>query len=199
MFRVDAIVTEHFEMFFRDVNNEPLNKVKGRNGLGNGFIIFVTSVMKGYIFAIVIINTGSGNNGSSKIPADIFNRDIRSAKIRLCTDIESVSMSGVHFVFNFAERRTNARCKLFEQNLAKSLAEKVVVKVFHGTPGGDVTSTTLRNEGVDMRIPLQIAPKSVKDANKPGGKVFSFVDFGKHTKNNIANRMKQTIEKGPVL
>ena len=39
----------------------------------------------------------------------------------------------------------------------------------------------------------------MKNADKSRSKVFSFINFGKHTKDNITNRMKQTIQKRPVI
>ena len=57
MFGIYPIVAEHFEMLFRDMDDQLSNKVRSRNGLGDGFIVFVSGVMKGYIFAVIIINT----------------------------------------------------------------------------------------------------------------------------------------------
>ena len=108
MFCVYPIVAKHFEMFFRDVDNQFLDEVQSRNSFSNSFVVFVSGVMKGYIFTVIIINTGCGNNRSAKISADIFNSDIRSAEIWLCTNIKSMSVFGVHFIFNFTKRWTNA-------------------------------------------------------------------------------------------
>ena len=69
--------------------------------------------MKGYIFAVLSINTRCGNNRSAEVSADVFNGDIRSAKIWLCTDIKAVSVFRVHFIFDFAKSRTNAGGKSF--------------------------------------------------------------------------------------
>lgn len=79
MFGIDAIITEHFEMFLRDVNDKSLDEVESRNCFSNRFIIFVTCIVKGHIFSVVSIDARSGNHRSSKISADIFNSDIRSA------------------------------------------------------------------------------------------------------------------------
>ena len=56
MFGVDAIITEHLEVFFRDVYNEPFDEIKSRNTFFNGLIIFVSSVMKSNIITIIFIN-----------------------------------------------------------------------------------------------------------------------------------------------
>ena len=39
----------------------------------------------------------------------------------------------------------------------------------------------------------------MKNTDKSRSKVFGFIHFGKHTKDNISNRMKETIEQGSIL
>ena len=39
-----------------------------------------------------------------EVSADVFNGDIRSAKIWFCTDIKAVSVFRVHFIFDFAKK-----------------------------------------------------------------------------------------------
>ena len=114
MLGIDAIVTEHFEMLLRDVNDMPLDEIQGRNRFSNGFIIFVTSVVKSNIIPIVIINTRGSDNRSAEISADVFNGDIRSAKVGFSTNIETISMFGLHFIFDFSKRRTNTSSQLFK-------------------------------------------------------------------------------------
>ena len=97
----------------RDMDNEFLNEVQSRNGFSNSFIVFVSGVMKGYVFTVISINTRCGNNRSAEVSADVFNGDIRSAKIWFCTDIKAVSVFRVHFIFDFAKSRTNAGGKSF--------------------------------------------------------------------------------------
>ena len=42
MFCIYPIVAKHFEMFFRDVDNQFLDEVQSRDGFGNSFVIFVS-------------------------------------------------------------------------------------------------------------------------------------------------------------
>lgn len=154
MFCIYPIVAKHFEMFFGDMDNEFLNEVQSRNGFSNSFIVFVSGVMKGYVFTVISINTRCGNNRSAEVSADVFNGDIRSAKIWFCTDIKAVSVFRVHFIFDFAKSRTNAGGKSFKQDFAESITKETVIKVFDRTPRSDVTSPTLGDEIVDMRIPF---------------------------------------------
>ena len=49
------------------------------------------------------------------------------------------------------------------------------------------------NFAMTLRIPFQVTPERMKNQNKSRGEKFSFVLFVKHTKNNISDRMKETI------
>ena len=67
--------------------------------------------------------------------------------------------------------------------------------MFVWTPGGKITGPALGNERMDMRIPFEVSTKRVKDTNKPGSKVFSFIKFRKHTEDDISDGMKKTIQR----
>ena len=154
MFGIYPIVAEHFEMLFRDMDDQLSNKVRSRNGLGDGFVVFVSGVMIGYIFAIISINAGSRNNRSAEIAGDVFDGDIRSAKIWFCPDIKTIGVFCVHLIFNFQKRWTDTGSEALKKDFAKGVAEKVIIKVFDRAPGSEVASTTFRNECMDMGIPL---------------------------------------------
>lgn len=57
MFCVYPIVAKHFEMFFWDVDDQFFNEVQSMDGFSNSFVVFVPGVMKGYILAVIMINT----------------------------------------------------------------------------------------------------------------------------------------------
>ena len=75
-----------------------------------------------------------------------------------------VFVSGVHFIFNFTKRWTNAGSKLFKENFTEGITKEIVIKVFDRTPGSDVTSPTLGDESVDMRIPFHNGDEHKKQA-----------------------------------
>ena len=54
---IDAVVTDHFEMFVGDMDNKAFNKFNGRNSFNDEFVIFVPVVMKGNMRAGVRIDT----------------------------------------------------------------------------------------------------------------------------------------------
>ena len=125
-------------MFFGDVYNQFLDEVQSRDGFSNCFVVFVSGVMKGYIFAVIIINTGCGNNRSAEVSADVFNGNIRRAEIWLCTNIKTIGVFRIHFIFNFTKSGTNTKRELFKQYFTKGITKKVIIKMFDRAPGSDV-------------------------------------------------------------
>ena len=141
-------------MFFGDMDNEFLNEVQSRNGFSNSFIVFVSGVMKGYVFTVISINTRCGNNRSAEVSADVFNGNIRGAEIRLCTNIKPIRVIRVHFIFNFTKRWANTGNKLLKQYFTEGIPKKVIIKMFDRAPWGDIAGAAFGNEGVDVGIPF---------------------------------------------
>lgn len=71
--------------------------------------------------------------------------------------------------------------------------------MFVWTPGGKKAGTALRDERMDMRIPFEVSTERVEDTNKSRSKIFSFIKFRKHTKDDIPDGMKKTIQKRMIL
>ncbi|MEE1038739.1 MAG: hypothetical protein U0K95_06185 [Eubacterium sp.] len=88
---------------------------------------------------------------------------------------------------------------MFKKNFTKRITEEAEIKVFARTPDSMVASTTFRNESVNMRIPFQITTESVENQDETRREKFRFVLFVKHAKNDIPDRMKETVKKGPVF
>ena len=129
-FAIYPIVAEHFEMIFRDMDDQLSNKVQSRNGLGDSFVVFMSGIMKSYIFAIISINARSRNNRSAEIAEDVFDGDIRSAKIWFCPDIKTIGVFCVHLIFNFKKRWTDTGSEALKKDFAKGVTKKAIIKVF---------------------------------------------------------------------
>ena len=149
-----------------------MNKIHGRYGFTDKDIIFVTVVVKDYVLTIIGIDTSESNHRTTKISGDIFYSDIRGTEIRLCPDIETVSMKGIHLIFDSAERRAESFCKFLKKNFSESITQEVIVEMFNRTPGCDITGTAFGNKSVYVRIPLKIPTESVKDTDNTGSKDF---------------------------
>ena len=79
-------------------------------------------VMEGNHFAIVFIDTGSGNNRTAKIAPDIFHNDLGIAEVWFCINIKSMFVFPVTFRFHFFERRTDFGLHFIKQGSAESIA-----------------------------------------------------------------------------
>lgn len=95
MFGINAIVTYHFEMLVRDMNDQAFDKVNGRDAFGNRFVIFMPLIMKSNQFTIIGIDSGSGNHRAAQISADVFNCNIGRAEVWLSPDIKAMEWSDI--------------------------------------------------------------------------------------------------------
>lgn len=81
----------------------------------------------------------------------------------------------------------------------ESIAEKSIVEMRNITPESIIAVTALGDETMDMRIPFEIPAKSMKHHDKTRGKVFMFIYFREHTKDDTGDRIKETIKERTIL
>ena len=86
-----------------------------------------------------------------------------------------------------------------KQCSAEGVTQKSEVKVSNASPQRGISDTAFRDKSMNMRIPLQTAPKGMENADKTGTKVLRFINFIEHTKDNIANCSKETVQKSTVF
>ena len=178
--RIKPIITKHFEVFVRNMNNQSLDKISSLNSFSNQFIIFVPLVMKSYILPIIMIDTRHSNNRSSQIPSDVFNDILRIGKSRLGINIESIRTVFVAIGLNLFERRSNMHFKMIKKHHTKRITQERIIKMSDRTPNRTIPASTFGKKDMDMRIPLKVTPKGVENANKPGSKLFRLVHFVEH-------------------
>ncbi len=69
---IKVIVSCRFEIFFRDMLDEQLNKINLWKSSSDEEIIFLFVVMKGYVITIIKINHGKGDGWVVKVAVDIL-------------------------------------------------------------------------------------------------------------------------------
>ena len=158
---IKSIITGHFKMFFRYVLYKQGNKVHYRNGFFHIGVVFVFVVMKGYVFAIIGINAGGGNNRAAKVTADVFYNSVGVTEIWFCIDIKPIFIFFVNGSFCFFERRTNTHFRFIEKSGLKSFAKIGIVKVFNNSPKAVIGEATLCKETMDVRIPFKRSAESM--------------------------------------
>ncbi len=87
---IKPIVAGHFKIPFRDMLNQELYEVNGRDGLLDKDIVLMPVVMESDVFAVIGINAGKRNDGAAQVTADISDDGIRIGKGRLRIDVKAV-------------------------------------------------------------------------------------------------------------
>ena len=100
--------------------------------------------------------------------------------------------------FYFFEGSAKFFMKLIQQNGTEGLSQESIVEVHNTFPRGETSDGDFGKKNVDMRIPLKTASKGMENTNKAGSKALGFVEFAEHAKNNVADGVKKTIEKGTI-
>lgn len=108
-------------------------------------------------------------------------------------------MITVAFGFHFFKRRTYFLFQKVKQSSAKRIAKQSVVEMSHGTPKTTDTDTTFREKTMDVGIPFEITTESMKNADKAGSKIFSFINLVEHVKNDTLNCFEEKIQKRSIL
>ena len=116
MFCINTVVTNHFEVLVRDMNNQAFYKINDGEAFCTRLVILMPGVMKRHGVTIVRINSGGSNNRSSEISADILNGDIRRAEIGFGTDIKTIRVILVNLVFKFLKRRSQFKGELLQKD-----------------------------------------------------------------------------------
>ena len=191
---INPIVAYHFKVSVRDMYNQAFDKVNGGDAFGYSFMVFMALIVEGHRSPIIGINPGSGNDGPAQISADIFNSDIRGVWIGFGPDIKPIGMVFVNLVFKFLKRRSKFKGELLQKDFTESQAQEAIIKMSMRAPGSEVTSPALGNQGMDVRIPFQIPPEGMRDADKARIKVFGLVKLEEHTQDDIPDRMEQAVK-----
>ena len=155
--------------------------------------------MEGDKITVVFINTGSSDNRPSKITTDVLSDDFRITFIRFCVDIETIFMIFVAGSFSPFEGRSEFLFHLIQKSSAKSIAKERVIKMGHFTPEAVITVSPFRDKAMNVRVPLKISAKGVKDHDETGSKILRHVHLEEHTGNNTGDSMKEAVKEFTVI
>lgn len=122
---IKAAITDHLEMFFRDVPDKAFDKIHDRNGFLNVLIIFVTIVMERDKITGIRIDPGSGNDRATKIPTNIFGNSLRVTTVGFGINIEAVFMFQITTGRNFLKEGPMRSNISLRRAVRKALRRKV--------------------------------------------------------------------------
>lgn len=141
VFGIKAIIADHFKMFVRNMADKPLDKVQGGKGFMNKNAVFVAVVMKGDGLAIIGVNPGSGNDGSSQIAANIVGNLMGIADIGFGINIKPLGAEFINQGFHGIKRRTETGGQMIKQSGPEGKAEEVEIEMTDFAPGSPVTGS----------------------------------------------------------
>lgn len=121
---IEPVVSNHLEMFFGDVTDQSFDEIHGRNGFVDKTVILVSVVMEGDGISnfVIGINTGSSNDGATKISADVFENSGRTAFGAFGVDIETVFCVAVNSCFETFEIRRKPFLKQLQKDSLEGFA-----------------------------------------------------------------------------
>lgn len=151
---VNATITDHFVMLFRDMADKTLYEFHNRNRFFHVLFIFMAVVMKGDKVTIIVINSGGGNDRTAKIASNVFYNCFGITFIRFGIHIKTFPVFLVAEGFDFFKRGSDSGLHFIEQGSAESVTKEGIVKIIDVTPESIVTVAAFRNETVDMGIPF---------------------------------------------
>lgn len=195
---IKAVITYHFEVLFRDMLDKSLDKLQCREDFGHENIVFVAVIMKSYRITVIVIDSGGGDGGPSKIPSDVFFHSPGVTFVRFGINVKAVRVIAVNGGSCFVEGRAEPFFHLTKQGGLKRISEQLIIEMFYMAPETMVTEPAFRDETVDVRIPFKITAEGVEDADKTGSEILRAVEFAEHAKNDTANSGKEDAEKRPV-
>ena len=185
-------------MLVRDMNNETFDKINSGNGLDDEFVIFVPVEMESNMRTGVGIDAGGSNDGSAEIAANVLGNDRGVTVVWLGVDVETFAMITINSRLDGFERRADGRMEPIKQSSTKGFTQKGIVKMLNTLPGRNTPNGDFGDEDMNVRVPLKAAAEGMKNADETGSKMLSFIEFTEHMKNDVTNRMKETVKQRAI-
>lgn len=129
-------------------------------------------VMKSDQITIIFVNTGSGNDRTTKISADVFCDNSGITFIGFGVNIKTMFMLFIAGGLYFLEGRTKNGSHFIQESGAEGVPKVSVVEMLYIAPESVITVSAFGDKAMDMRIPFKISSESMQDHNKARSKVF---------------------------
>ena len=151
---INAAITDHLVMLFRNVADEPLYERHNRDGFFYILVIFVTIVVESDKIAIILVNSGCGDDGAAEIAADVLYNCFWITFVGFGKYIEAFFMFPVASGLNFFKGRTDFCFHFIKKRSPKGVAKISIVKMSDAAPEAVMAVSAFRNETMDVGIPF---------------------------------------------
>ena len=126
---IDTVVTNHFEMLFRNMANKLFHKFGNGNRFINKLVVLVSVVMKGYKVTVILIDSGGSDDRTTEITTDIFDNLVVITFVWFGINVEAVRVVSVACGFESFEGLTETVFQKVQKNSLKSVTKKGVVEM----------------------------------------------------------------------
>ena len=126
---VNAAITDHLKMFFRDMADQTLYKFHDQAGFFYILIIFMAIVMEGNEVTIIVVNAGSRDHRTDRIAFDILDSSFRVTVIGFGIDIEAVFVFPVTACLHLFKRRGDLSFQFIQEYSTESVAQISIVEM----------------------------------------------------------------------
>lgn len=151
---IDAAITDHFIVFFRNMSDKPLYEFHNRDSFFYILVIFVPVVVESDKVAVIFVNPGCGDDGTPEIAANIFDGCFWVAFVGLCIYVKTFLMLLITAGFNFFKGRSDQSFYFVKQGSAEGVAQEGIIEMVDAAPETIVTVSSFRNKTVDMWVPF---------------------------------------------
>lgn len=203
---IKTIIAEHVETFFRNVNDETLDKVMCGNAFDYFLVIFMALIPKGNMRTVIADDARLCHRRSSDIADNVFGNCRSRIKIRFWSmHIKAILVNKVELAYEMQEFRIREiEGKKFLLQIVKKCGHPAfaqhdigeIVKLF---PWSDLAAGTFGKKHVDMRIPFEIATKSMQDAHHAELKLFFFVLSQSPILNDLCSRAEKDVKQSAIF
>ena len=147
---INAAITDHFVMLFRNVADEPLYERHNRDGFFCILVIFMTIVVESDKIAIILVNSGCGDDGA----ADVLYNCFWITFVGFGKHIEAFFMLPAASGFNFFKGRADFCFHFIKKRSPKGVAKISIVKMSDAAPEAVIAVSAFGNETMDVGIPF---------------------------------------------
>ena len=126
---VNAAITDHFIMLFRNMADEPFYEIHNRDGFFHISVIFVAVVVESNKVANIFINPGGGNNRTAKIATNVFHNRFWVTFVRFCINIKPFFVFPIAEGFYFFKGRADIGFQFIQKGGTERIAKVGIVEV----------------------------------------------------------------------
>lgn len=105
---IKAVVSGHFEILFRDVLYEEFDEINDRKFLLHKRIVLMPVVMESDSVAVIGIDPGKGDDGTSEVAADVPGDGTGVTEVWLGINVKAIYIFLIYFRLGLFERGAKA-------------------------------------------------------------------------------------------